>query len=81
MDSGSLWQKRGEERRIFWDFDHLKRQSYGYFLYFCHKFAKFISKDLAHADIAFRLLRKQNQMNFERKTSQNQFLLILSETH
>ena len=28
----------------------------------------------------YTVLRKQNQMNFERKTSQNQFLLILSET-
>ena len=36
-------------------------------------------KDLAHATITFRLLRKQNQMNSESKTSQNQFLLILSE--
>ena len=28
---------------------NLKEQSRGYFLYFCHKFAKFLSKDLAHA--------------------------------
>ena len=50
------------------------------FFYFCYKLTKLISKDLAHAKIAFRLLRKQNQMNFETKTSQNQFLLMLSET-
>ena len=31
----------------------LKEQSHVYFPYFCHKFAKFISKDLAHAKIAF----------------------------
>ena len=28
---------------------YLKGNSHGYFLYFCHKFAKFVSKDLAHA--------------------------------
>ena len=39
-----------------------------------------ISNDPAHAQIGFRLQRKHNQMNFERKTSQNQFSLILSET-
>ena len=48
-------------------------QSYGYFLNFCHKFAKLISEDLPHAKVAFTLLKKENQVNFERKTSQNQF--------
>ena len=52
---------------------HLKGHSHVFFLYFCHKLAEFISNDLAHASIiAFRLLKKKNQMNFERKTSQNQ---------
>ena len=41
------------------------------FLIFSHKFAKFISKYLAHALIALRLLRKQNLMKFEKKKSQN----------
>ena len=41
---------------------------------FCHRLAEFISNDLAHASIiAFSLLKKQNQMNFERETSQSQF--------
>ena len=39
-----------------------KGQSHDYFVYLCYKFAKFISKELANAYIAFRLLRKQNQM-------------------
>ena len=57
----------------------IKGPSHGYLLYFCHKFAELPSKDLAHAQIAFRLLRKQNKVNLERITSQNQFLLISSE--
>ena len=53
-----------------------------YFLYFRHRFAKFISKYLARALIAFRgLLRKQNEMNFERKSQLKSVLLNLSETH
>ena len=42
----------------------LKGQSRGYFLYFCHKVDKSISKYLAHGYIVFRLLMKQNQMIF-----------------
>ena len=37
--------------------------SHGYFLNFCHKFAKFISKFLADAKIAFSLYYKGNKIN------------------
>ena len=50
------------------------------FFYFHHKFAKFIRQDLADASVAFKLLTKQNQMNCQGKTSQNQLLPILSQT-
>ena len=53
-------------------------------LFSFHKSATFTLKDLAYAELGFRILRKQNQMNCEsqkkkKKTSQNNILPILSE--
>ena len=48
-------------------FRGFRGQPHGYFPYFFSNVLNLYRRDLARAEIVFRLQRKQNKMNFERK--------------